>query len=176
MRRSAAGLLVVLFLACTPSAEEPSARSAEVPLWVRSTAEPYPFTTPVPPLKATPIDGIYSRTVPLKIAGSSVKCRRCAPYRLEIGRTRLELAKGRYFIAHRAPGKPDSSQFRSRGHYSLMGDEIVLFNDANCPSTRGRYRWTLAGDRLTLETMEDPCPFSLLRSRFLTATSWDILG
>jgi hypothetical protein len=176
LRRSAAGFLVVLFLACTPSAEETSTRTAEAPLWVRSSDEPYPFTTPIPPLRATAVDGTYARTVPTHIAGGSVLCRRCAPYRLEIGRTTLELAKGRFFVSHEAPGKPTSSQFRSRGHFSVTGDEIVLFNDGNCPTTKGRYRWTITGDRLTFETIEDPCPFSLLRSRFLTATSWAIQG
>jgi hypothetical protein len=127
-------------------------------------------------LQATAVDGTYSRTVPIPVAGGSVLCRRCAPYRLETGRTTLELSQGRFFVAHEAPGKPTSSQFRSRGHFSVTEDEIVLFNDGNCPAMQGRYRWTLVGDRLTLETIEDPCPYSRLRSRFLTATSWGVHG
>ena len=88
--------------------------------------------------------------------------------------TTLELSEGRFFIAHRAPGKPDSSQFSSRGHFTLSGEEITLFNDANCPATRGRYRWTVDDGMLSFQVLEDPCPFSDLRQRFLTAMPWEV--
>lgn len=146
------------------------------PLWQTSTAEPYPFETPIPPLEPTAIDGTYTRRVPVRIAGSSVPCRRCAPYRIEIGTTTLELSEGRFFIAHRAPGKPDSSQFSSRGHFTLADDEITLFNDANCPQTRGSYRWSMDDGVLTFRVIEDPCPFSDLRQRFLTTVGWEATG
>lgn len=153
----------------------PTANPPERPLWLRSTAEPYPFATPIPPLAATELDGKYTRAVPPAVAGQSVKCRRCAPYRIEEGVTTLVLAKGRYFITHEAPGKPDSSQFASRGHYVLDGSRITLFNDANCPAMRGVYEWSLKGD-LRLEAIEDDCPFSQLRERFLELTSWDVFA
>lgn len=165
-----AGILAGLCLACSPEAREPSA--SETPLWARSTAEPYPFVTPIPPLEATALDGTYARVVPERVAGDSVACRRCAPYRVEVGRTTLVLEEGRYFIGHEAPNKPMSSQFSSRGHFTLSGDRLVLFNDSSCPTTEGHYRWSLAGGRLELGVVKDPCPFSQLRSRFLTATRW----
>jgi len=141
-------------------------------LWVSDTAEPYPFTTPVPPLEPTAIDGTYSRRVTVRLAGGpSVKCRRCAPYRIETGTTELTLRAGRYAIAHHGPG-PDSSQFRSRGHFTLSGDSIRLFNDGECPHMEGVYRWERSGGALTLEVVEDECPFSQLRQRFLQLTPW----
>jgi hypothetical protein len=36
----------------------------------------------------------------------------------------------------------------------------------------GVYGWTLAAGTLTLEVIEDDCPFSQLRQRFLELTSW----
>ncbi len=88
--------------------------------------------------------------------------------------TTLELSEGRFFISHRAPDKPDSSQFSSRGHFTLSGDEITFFNDANCPKTPGSYHWSLAAGVLTFEALEDPCPFSDLRQRFLSALPWEL--
>ena len=154
---------------------EPVAEPPEEPLWVQSTAEPYPFTTPIPELAAPELDGRYLRTVPDAIAGESVKCRRCAPYRIEAGTTTLVLAKGRYFVTHEAPGKPDSSQFASRGHFTIEGDRIVLFNDANCPAMRGVYEWRL-NRVLLLKAIEDECPYSRLRQRFLELTAWDLFA
>ena len=113
--------------------------------------------------------------MPPAVAGDSVKCRRCAPYRIEVGLTTLVLAKGRYFVTHEAPGKPDSSQFASRGHFTVEGNRITLFNDANCPGMRGVYELKLARS-LRLEAIEDDCPFSQLRERFLELTSWDVFA
>lgn len=157
-------------MACSPT--EMQARDDTPPLWLTSTAESYPFQTPIPPLEPTSIDGTYIRSMPARVAGSSIPCRRCAPYRIEIGRSTLNLSEGRFLIAHRAPGKPDSSQFTSKGHFTISGDEIVLFNDANCPDTRGSYRWSVKDEHLTFEVIEDPCPFSDLRQRFLTVLPW----
>lgn len=162
-------------VACTSDAQRRPADRAEAPLWLRSTAEPYPFVTPIPPLVATELDGKYVRTVPETIAGESVKCRRCAPYRIEAGTTTLVLTKGRYFVTHDAPGKPDSSQFASRGHFTIEGNRITLFNDANCPAMRGVYKWKLNG-ALRLAEFEDDCPFSQLRGRFLELTPWDVFA
>lgn len=163
-------------LGCTSDAGRTTA-SEKVPLWLSDTAEPYPFTTPVPPLEATPIDGTYVRRVTARMAGSgSVPCRRCAPYRIEVGRTEIVLDRGRYLVAHVAPNKPDSSQFQSRGHFVVENERVVLFNDANCPKMRGTYEWQVDDGVLRLEVVEDECPFSDLRMRFLTATTWERSG
>ncbi|MDQ4065586.1 MAG: hypothetical protein M3161_06015 [Actinomycetota bacterium] len=166
-------IIAAALIACSPTEMQASDNAEPSPLWLTSTAEPYPFQTPIPPLEATAIDGTYVRSVPARVAGSSVPCRRCAPYRIEIGTTTLELSEGRYLISHRAPGKPDSSQFATKGHFTISDDEIVLFNDANCPETRGTYRWSLDEERLTFEAIDDPCPFSDLRQRFFTALPWE---
>lgn len=166
-------LALVVLVACTSDdVSPPDDERAEVPLWLTSTAEPYPFTTPIPPLGPTAIDGTYERRVTPRIAGGrSVPCRRCAPYRIETGTSELVLEAGRYLIAHNGPG-PDSSQFRSAGHFTLEGDRIILFNDPQCPRMTGEYVWEISGGALTLEVVEDECPFSDLRQRFLQLMPW----
>ena len=166
-------LALLVLAACTSDDASPrDDERAEVPLWLTSTAEPYPFTTPIPPLEPTAIDGTYSRRVTARLAGgASVPCRRCAPYRIETGTTELVLDTGRYRIAHNGPG-PDSSQFRSAGHFTLEGDRIILFNDPQCPRMTGQYVWDVSGEALTLEVVEDECPFSALRQHFLQLTPW----
>lgn len=158
--------------ACTGDDASPTEDREEVPLWLSSTAEPYPFTTPIPPLEPTAIDGRYERTITARLAGGpSVPCRRCAPYRIETGTTTLSLEDGRYHIEHHGPG-PSSSQFRTRGHFTLDGDRITLFNDVGCSRMQGVYTWGVSGEALTLEAIEDECPFSQLRQRFLELTPW----
>ena len=168
-----AALLAFLVLAaCTSDDAPPLDERAEVPLWLTSTEEPYPFTTPITPLEPTAIDGTYERRVtPGRAGGRSVPCRRCAPYRIETGTTELVLEAGRYRITHDGPG-PDSSQFRTGGHFTLDGDRITLFNDPQCPRMTGEYVWDISGGALTLEVVEDECPFSDLRQRFLGLGSW----
>jgi hypothetical protein len=125
---------------------------------------PYPFTTPVPPREATVLDGSYVRRLPS--TGSHVKCRRCAPYRLEGGRAQLDLREGEFYVDHRLAG------FASVGHFVVSGDEVEFFNDPNCPSMRGLYRWTLEQGSLRFELISDECPYADLRSRYLTAEGW----
>ena len=57
----------------------------------------------------------------------------------------------------------------------IEGSRITLFNDANCPAVRGVYKWKLNG-ALRLEAIEDDCPFSQLRERFLELTAWDLFA
>jgi hypothetical protein len=125
---------------------------------------PYPYTTPVPPRETTAIDGTFVRRLPS--TGSHVHCRRCAPYRLEGGHARLTLSEGEFFLKHKLAG------FASLGHYVVSGDEVEFFNDPNCPTMRGRYRWSLEDGRLEFEVIEDECPYADLRSRYLTAKQW----
>jgi hypothetical protein len=173
MRVSTAWALVGLLLAasCTQEAASPSAPGASRPsptgdpeLWRTDLEEPYAFTTPVPPLAATPIDGTYGRD--FSEGTEPIPCRRCAPYRLDRGPSTLELDAGRFRVDHQ------SNAFGSQGHYLVEGHELILFNDPECPTTRGVYRWELQGGTLTLEEVDDPCPFDLLRARYLMAAPW----
>lgn len=133
--------------------------------------EPYPFTTPIPPREPTTIDGTYIRIVSLDEAGGPVvglpyRCLRCIPYRVDPGTTTLIFFEGRYFLHHHLSG------FKALGHYTVDGDRIRLFNDPNCSSTAGIYRWELDGRTLTFRVVEDPCPFDNERSSDLTVRSW----
>jgi hypothetical protein len=56
----------------------------------------------------------------------------------------------------------------------IEGAQITLFNDANCSRERGVYEWGLSQGRLRLTAVDDPCPFSQLRERFLEASTWSI--
>ena len=58
---------------------------------------PYPYTTPLPPQVATPIDGIYVRFDPR--GDPRPPCRRCPPYPPEGGVWKLELDRGVFFAS-----------------------------------------------------------------------------
>jgi hypothetical protein len=133
--------------------------------------EPYPFTTPIPPREPTPIDGTYMRIMSLDDVGGPVvglpyRCLRCIPYRIDPGITTLIFYEGRYFLHHRLSG------FKARGHYTIDGGRIRLFNDPNCSGTPGIYRWQLDGRSLAFHVVDDPCPFDNERSSDLTVRSW----
>jgi hypothetical protein len=117
------------------------------------------------------VDGTYTRSVTERDAGGLGPCRRCPPYRLEIGKSTLSLQGGVFRITNevREVGAID---WRSVGHYTVSGDEIVFFNDPNCPQTRGTYRWEVTGSLLSLEVIEDECAFGGLRWRYLMAVPW----
>ncbi len=162
-------LLLCLALAasaCASDAPEPVASPTGDPERWRSVAdEPFPFVTPIPPVERTPVDGTYVRNVG---SGSRpIPCRRCAPYRLDRGPATLRLDAGRFYV-----DQPESD-FSSLGHFVVDGDEITLFNDAECPETHGTYRWSLEGDVISFEVVDDPCAFDLLRGRYLTAEPWE---
>lgn len=133
--------------------------------------EPYPYTTPIPPREPTAIDGTYVRIMSLQDVGGPVvglpyRCLRCIPYRVDPGTTTLILFEGRYFLHHYLSG------FKALGHYTVDGDAIHLFNDPNCSSMAGDYRWQMDGRDLTFETVSDPCVFGDERSHDLTLSSW----
>jgi hypothetical protein len=159
--------LAALLLAssCTSEMSSPGAQATgDASSWRTDEAEPYPFVTPVPAHTPTPVDGMYHRNY---TQGSEpIPCRRCAPFRLDRGDSTLELREGRYYVTH------DLADFSTRGHYVIQGDRMELFNDPNCPETRGVYTWSLEGDSLTLEAIDDPCAFDLLRARYLSAAPW----
>jgi hypothetical protein len=134
-------------------------------LWRTDPEEPYAFVTPVPPLAPTPIDGTYHRD--FTPGSEPIPCRRCAPFRLDRGPSTLELAEGRFQLIH------EGNDFRTQGHFLVHEERLILFNDPVCPETRGVYRWRLEGGLLALDQVDDPCPFDLLRARYLTAAPWE---
>ncbi|MDQ3646538.1 MAG: hypothetical protein M3345_06330 [Actinomycetota bacterium] len=158
----------------------PADARVEAPDRALEPGRPYPFDEPAPPREASPVDGHYGRSISIEEAGGRpVYCARCAPYRLDAGEATLVLDRGEFYVRFR-PIPPRGlcalckapPGFASSGHYVVDGDEIALFNDPNCLTTRGIYRWRLESGRLTFEAVEDPCPFVRLRARFLTADPW----
>jgi hypothetical protein len=134
-------------------------------------AEPYPYTTPTPPATATAIDGEYRRSLGPDQAGGVGPCRRCPPYRLEAAESAITFDGGVFFVENEV-AEEGAIDWRSIGHYTVDGDTVTLFNDPNCPQTRGTYRWALANGSLTLEVVDDDCAFGGLRHRYLTASAW----
>jgi hypothetical protein len=172
-RRVLAAVIVLsgLGAACS-SSKNPEARPAPTPPRATGTlSQPYPYTKPTPPAQPTAVDGTYTRSVTEKEAGGLGPCRRCPPYRLEIGMSTLSLQAGVFRITNevREAGAID---WGSVGHYTVAGDEIMFFNDPNCPQTPGKYRWEVTGSHLSLQVIEDDCAFGGLRWRYLMAVPW----
>jgi len=74
--------------------------------------------------------------------------------------------EGRYFLHHYLSG------FKASGHYAVDGDRIRLFNDPNCSSMAGLYRWHVDRGSLTFKVIDDPCAFKDERSRDLMIRPW----
>lgn len=124
---------------------------------------PFPYTTPLPPLIPTLLDGIYTKFDPRP--GTPVPCRRCPDYLPSGGEWRLQFDRGIYRISYAVTG------WRSVGSFSISGDQLVLFNDPTCHKEVGVYKWKLDRDVLTLEVIEDPCAIEL-RAANLTNQPW----
>jgi hypothetical protein len=144
-----------------------AARSFELP----EEVEPYPYTRPGPPREATPIDGTYLRVLTIDDVGGALvglpyRCLRCIPFRKDAGLSTLIFFEGRYFLEHQLSG------FRASGHYSVDGDRLTLYNDANCSSMEGTYRWSRDEGELRLRAIDDPCPFDDLRTADLEFRPW----
>jgi hypothetical protein len=135
--------------------------------WKDCPDEPYPFSTPLPPAEPTAIDGTYTRTVEEDIAGAPGKCTRCPPYRLQPGTETLTFDRGRFFV--QAP------KFKSSGHFWLEGQQLRFVNDPSCVTFEGVYGWEVADGVLSLEAVEDECPFTQLRQRYLMAKDWQVV-
>jgi hypothetical protein len=159
--------------ACTE--EPPEARRAPSVRTTNGLSQPYPYTTPTPPATPTMADGEYARSVTEEDAGGLGPCRRCPPYRLEIGASTLSLQAGVFRITNEV-AEQGAIDWRSVGHYTVSGNQIVFFNDPNCPQTRGTYRWSVGDSRLALEVIEDECAFGGLRWRYLTAVPWSVVS
>ena len=164
---------LVLMGACSDAEPTPDANARNAASddcyelgWRKCPEEPYPFSTPLPPVEPTAVDGTYSRTVGDDLAGLSGKCVRCPPYRLQAGTDVLTLDRGRFFLEHDPPGSGGS------GHFWVEENRLRLVNDANCVGMEGLYEWNLSGGHLRLEAVDDECPYTRLRQRFLMATEW----
>lgn len=170
-RRRTTSLLSAASLAVAVACSGPTeAHDPAISPRATATIEPYPYTTPTPPAEATALDGTYARTIAEEDVGPPGKCRRCPPYRLEVGPNTLTLEAGVFHVSNEATG------WGSVGHFTVAGDEIRIFNDPNCPTQPGVYGWTLEGGALTLEVVNDPCAFGGLRSRYLTKVPWSLTG
>jgi hypothetical protein len=172
IRRLFAAAILIAFVGTGCSDSRPEARPRPTPPRATGTlSQPYAYTTPTPPAQPTSVDGTYTRSVTEEEAGGLGPCRRCPPYRLEIGMSTLSLQAGIFRITNevREAGAID---WGSVGHYTVAGDEIVFFNDPNCPKTRGKYRWEISGSLLSLQVIEDDCAFGGLRWRYLMAVPW----
>jgi hypothetical protein len=143
--------------------------SGPIPDWRTTPEEPYPFTGPVPPQLATAVDGVYSREPTDMFVGvPRAGCSRCPPFPMDAGRSTLRLDRGRYYLSHEAP------PYRTSGHYVVARTHVTFYNDPECGTVRGVYRWKLDGDQLTLTTLFDPCAFGQ-RGRDLSDSAWAVV-
>ena len=166
----AATALLVVFavgLALRPVPFRPQPVSGPVPDWRADPNEPYPFSTPVPPLVPTAIDGSYDRA-PTENYPDRPGCTRCQPYPLDAGRSILTFDRGRFRLEQQQP------RYQSGGHYVVAGTHVTLFNDPECTAVRGVYRWAVDDGRLTLTVLFDPCAFGQ-RARDLTDRVWEVI-
>jgi hypothetical protein len=124
---------------------------------------PFPYMTPLPPPTWTVLDGTYAKFNPRP--GTPVPCRRCPDYAPEGGIWKLNFDKGIFRIFYEVTG------WRSIASFTVSGDQLLLFNDANCWEVVGVYTWKLEGGQLTLQVVEDEC-VSGLRAMNLTELPW----
>ncbi|MBM3143957.1 MAG: hypothetical protein FJ010_03095 [Chloroflexi bacterium] len=124
---------------------------------------PVPWTTPLPPLEATPLDATYVKVDP-RLA-TPFPCKRCPDYALEGGLWKLNLDKGIYRIYYTVNG------WRSLGSYTVSEGRLYLFNDPYCHRETGIYAWKLKDGVLTLAEIDDPCSQGL-RAANLTHQPW----
>ncbi len=131
------------------TAEGPSAPGDVWPTLLRQT--PYPYTTPLPPARASTLDAVYTNFDPKE--GTRPFCRRCMPYPAEGGIWMLQLEQGIYriFSARSLTG------WHSLGSFTLSHDRLMLFNDPHCIDDVGVYSWKLEAGQLVLEAMADEC-------------------
>jgi hypothetical protein len=124
---------------------------------------PYPYTLPLPPPKASSIDGTYTKFETKEIP--PVHCRRCPDYAPEGGIWKLNLSKGVFRIFHTVTGWKDI------GSFIISGDQLILANDPVCHEVVGVYRWKLEEAKLILNLVEDNCAIGL-RAMNLTKLPW----
>jgi hypothetical protein len=185
-------LAVVILLAATacPSAcntppappEIFEATATPTPIWSGLLQRtPYPYTTPLPPARATILDGTYTKLDPRQSVGTplpeggvwmphprrkGVNWLKPLPYPLEGGVWTLQLDQGVFRVFHEATG------WRTLGSFTVSGDQIEFFNDPHCIDAVGIYKWKLEAGQLALEVIEDECDGRVLGGGGLRATNF----
>jgi hypothetical protein len=124
---------------------------------------PYPYTLPLPPAEATPLDGTYTKFETKETP--PVPCRRCPDYAPEGGIWKVNFSKGVFRIFHTVTG------WKDMGSFVLSGDQLTLANDPVCHEVVGVYRWKLEDGKLILTVIEDKCAIGL-RAMNLTKLPW----
>ena len=127
---------------------------------------PFPYSRPLPPAERSPIDGLFTKTIPFE--GTPIPCMRCAGYRLEGGVWSLYLNQGVFKFFQQ------DTAFESVGSFTVTGNRIEFFNDPFCEedlSMVGTYSWKIDKDSLTFQVIDDPCSIRL-RAKNLTASPW----
>lgn len=177
----AAALVVALLLAgCFSSVgsgqqaalESPQIVATATDIWASALSKtPYPYTLALPEPMPTLLDGTYAK-FELKET-PPVHCLRCPDYAPEGGVWKLQLDRGVFRIFHQPTG------WHSMGSYILSKDrrtagtvdQLVLFNDPNCPEYVGVYAWQLDAGQLRLKAIEDTCSIHL-RAMNLSNLPW----
>jgi hypothetical protein len=132
---------------------------------------PHPYTLPLPEPTRTVLDGTYTK-FELK-ESPPVHCLRCPDYAPEGGIWKLQLDRGVFRIIHQPTGWLSLGSFILTKDRRTAGtvDQLVLFNDPNCPEYIATYAWTLEEGQLHLEAIEDSCSIHL-RAMNLTNLPW----
>lgn len=133
--------------------------------------QPFPYTIPLPAPTPTLLDGVYTKTEHKDVP--RVPCKRCPDYATESGPWKLHLDKGVFRVRHQ------DTAWQSIGSFVVSIDrsskeqaqQLVLFNDPNCPQVVGLYNWKLEEGRLSLEVIEDACAIRL-RGENLSHLPW----
>ncbi len=158
-------LISSLSLTLTVYGQEREKKDSREEIWRELLLRtPYPFSLPLPPSKATPIDGTYVKLE--KTAEEHVHCLRCPDYAPEGGVWKLNLDKGVFRIFHQLTGWKDI------GSFYVSGDRLILANDPVCHELIAVYRWSLEAGHLTLNVIDDVCAIGL-RSMNLTDLPWN---
>ena len=161
--------LVLITSCASPGATPPESEGQPPPgatldRWTESLyLTPYPYSTPLPPAEATPLDGLYVKFDPRE--GARAPCRRCPPYPPEGGFWLLHLDRGMFRVYHEGTG------WRTTGSFTVSGDQIAFFNDPHCIDEVGFYLWDLADSQLSLDLVSDECGQEL-RYGNLTSSPW----
>lgn len=124
---------------------------------------PVAYTTSLPEMTATPLDGTYA-----KIDQSQPQwwlCLRCADYRPAGGIWKLQFDKGVMRIYYEVTG------WKSIASYAVDGDQLIIFNDPYCRDEVGEYTWRTVEGNLELEVNQDTCSFDL-RGQNLGQQPW----
>ncbi|MBM4307539.1 MAG: hypothetical protein FJ115_12740 [Deltaproteobacteria bacterium] len=153
-------VLILLIGSDGSSADDPSPSVIWSELLQRT---PFPFRMALPPPKATPIDGTYTKFETKE--NPPVPCRRCPDYAPEGGIWKLNFNKGVFRIFHVATG------WKDLGSYMVTGDRLTLANDPVCHEMFGEYKWKMEKGMLMLTVIEDKCAISL-RAMNLTKLPW----